>query len=256
MMGLDDVEMFMALEEEFGIKIPDKEACKCETPRDVIDLVCSMVCPDDQVVCSSLRAFHAVRRGLVSVCGAPRGAVKRASLLADFADLGDARDWWPKLKEACEGRDWPALVSTRRGVLFEVTVAYTAAAAAYGLAWLAAGFVARHPSIWPLWRGASREENLIILPAMAAMAALVGTALLLDSLRRRGSLPRWYHMRVPRKIVMVRDLMPHVRAAAKEPGPDRDAVARRVREIVMQILSLTEAQYSEDADFYKDLGMG
>ena len=36
-MGLDSVELVMALEEEFGVRIPDSEAEQMLTPRRVID---------------------------------------------------------------------------------------------------------------------------------------------------------------------------------------------------------------------------
>jgi len=40
-MGLDSVELVMALEEEFGVRIPDSEAERMLTPRRVIDWMCA-----------------------------------------------------------------------------------------------------------------------------------------------------------------------------------------------------------------------
>ena len=37
--SLDDVEIIIICEEEFGIEIPDEEAAKVETVRDLIELV-------------------------------------------------------------------------------------------------------------------------------------------------------------------------------------------------------------------------
>jgi acyl carrier protein len=37
--SLDEIELVMALEDDFGIAIPDEEADKCKTVKDVIDLV-------------------------------------------------------------------------------------------------------------------------------------------------------------------------------------------------------------------------
>ena len=37
--SLDTVEMLMAFEEEFGISIPDEEAMKIKTVKDIIDII-------------------------------------------------------------------------------------------------------------------------------------------------------------------------------------------------------------------------
>ena len=42
-MGLDIVELFMAVEEKFGISIPDEDASELSTPRKVTDYVMSKV---------------------------------------------------------------------------------------------------------------------------------------------------------------------------------------------------------------------
>ena len=42
-MGLDGVEIVMALEESFDIVISDADASGMYTPRDIIDYVCSQV---------------------------------------------------------------------------------------------------------------------------------------------------------------------------------------------------------------------
>lgn len=44
-MGLDSVELVMAIEEEFGIEIEDAAAETMQTPRIMIDYI-SMRCPD------------------------------------------------------------------------------------------------------------------------------------------------------------------------------------------------------------------
>ena len=37
--SLDTVEMLMAFEEEFGISIPDEEAMKIKTVKDIVDII-------------------------------------------------------------------------------------------------------------------------------------------------------------------------------------------------------------------------
>ena len=38
-MGLDAVELVMAIEEEFGIDMSEAESAECQTPRDLIDFL-------------------------------------------------------------------------------------------------------------------------------------------------------------------------------------------------------------------------
>lgn len=42
-MGLDGVEQIIAIEEEFGISIPDTDAEKLETPRKLIDYIAEKI---------------------------------------------------------------------------------------------------------------------------------------------------------------------------------------------------------------------
>ena len=61
-MGLDGVELVMAIEEGFGVTIADAEAEGCVTPAAMIDLVFHKLRASDERVCVSQRAFHLVRR--------------------------------------------------------------------------------------------------------------------------------------------------------------------------------------------------
>ncbi|MGJ8655701.1 MAG: hypothetical protein ACSHX6_04550 [Akkermansiaceae bacterium] len=79
-MGLDGVEMILAVEAEFEISISDGDAERMVTARDLIEAVCSKLdVGDDELGVGSgvsERAFFKVRSELVRVVGVERGEVR------------------------------------------------------------------------------------------------------------------------------------------------------------------------------------
>ena len=72
-MGLDAVELVIAVEEAFGIAIPDAEAAAIITPAQLISHVQRAVrSTQDRRACISLRAFHRVRASLMRSTGVSR----------------------------------------------------------------------------------------------------------------------------------------------------------------------------------------
>ena len=63
-MGLDAVEIVMAVEDEFGITISDAEAAECRTPRMIIDLVVSKIQRPRAVVADSVRTIILEQTGI------------------------------------------------------------------------------------------------------------------------------------------------------------------------------------------------
>ncbi len=63
-MGLDGVELVM----EFGIELKDEEAVELETPRMVVDLICSKLKNIDEHTCQTQHSFYILRNAFVK-CG-------------------------------------------------------------------------------------------------------------------------------------------------------------------------------------------
>ena len=106
-MGLDGVEMIMAVEEEFGVEISDADAEKMRTPRDLIDGLVAKLAKVQAGVCRSQQAFYKLRRVLCAQTGQPRKTVTPATPLADLLPV-DMRDpAWQKLREAVQAEKWP-----------------------------------------------------------------------------------------------------------------------------------------------------
>ena len=75
-MGLDAVEIIMAIEEAFGIDIPDSALSKTTTPAILIAYVQNAVeSRSDRRSCISQRAFHRVRASIMKVTGVGRSEI-------------------------------------------------------------------------------------------------------------------------------------------------------------------------------------
>jgi Phosphopantetheine attachment site len=68
-MGLDAVELVMALEEKFGISITDEEVTKTLTVGDLKQLVRAKLDVADADGCLTQRAFHLIRKNATAEFG-------------------------------------------------------------------------------------------------------------------------------------------------------------------------------------------
>ena len=99
-MGLDGVELVLALEEEFEVTIDDRDAANLTTPRKVADYILSRLetVSDNAGRCLSQTGFYRIRSVLMSHFGARRSDVRLESPVQAF--LGDdARQNWRCLKK-------------------------------------------------------------------------------------------------------------------------------------------------------------
>jgi acyl carrier protein len=230
-MGMDAVEIVMAVEEAFYIEIEDAEAEKLLTPRQIIELVMSKVQLTTSDVCLTHRSFNLLRRFFLGQCALTRSQVaprtplerllprkQRTTVIAQFA--------------ATIAIPAPRLV--RAGW---ITATLMAAACLSGLI-VALAFL---NSKMPAW-----------LPALFTIA-LTGYAGAMATRNLRTEFPK--------EISTVADLsrwiMTHKSdlAAPQTNAWTREQVATRVRDIVIETLQC-EATYREDASFVKELGLG
>lgn len=223
-MGLDSVELVMAVEEDFDITLSDAEASQCRTPGDLIEVVCRLVGQVEHPTCRSQRAFHRLRKALGSVLGIPRDEVRLDSRLDALLPDRDRRERWDQLRTELGGRTWgprrwPAL--GRPGWILGLN--YTLA--------LGAGAAGVH------------------LEGLTSGCLLAGTAGYLTT-----RLTRPTATLVPAGHPTIRSLIPCVPASRRR-NWTRDEIAGHIRELVIEQLALEPDIYREDADFVRDLGM-
>lgn len=105
-MGLDTVELVMAFEEAFGIDIPNATAERLETPRHVVDYLCTVVPVAPSGPCVVQQTFFRLRRALRPAVGVkPR--LRTRTHVRDIT----TRDAWPAewqaARSAAGAPEWP-----------------------------------------------------------------------------------------------------------------------------------------------------
>lgn len=218
-MGLDGVELVMAIEEGFGITIGDAEAEACVNPGAVIDLVLGKLRASDQRVCVSQRAFYLLRNGVTRTFGASRRKVDLATDIRSFAVGKSEREVWVDLKTAVQARSWPALARPRG-----LTV-----------------------GLWVLSIGAFFGLNALFHWSIAAGGSLLVAY-------EAALLTRPFRSRIPARYSRLRELVPFA-VTSEAISWTREQVAALIQKLVIEQLGLREGQYREDAHFVRDLGM-
>jgi hypothetical protein len=106
-MGLDAVEFVLAVEDAFGIAIPDADAEQMITPRAVADYVAARLPRGDHKACHSQQAFYRVRRAVVQAHGIPRDAVTPSAEWQDLLGKESFRQKWQRLGKVVGLSEWP-----------------------------------------------------------------------------------------------------------------------------------------------------
>ena len=134
-MGLDYVELVMAVEEAFEIEIEDEAYQSVETVGDLHELVLVRLAARrdearDPVACARVPAFNRIRRALIEVAGVERRDVRPAAALDELVPREGRRAAWEKLRDQSRLR-WPGLTAPAWLLWITLAASVTACAAAY-----------------------------------------------------------------------------------------------------------------------------
>lgn len=108
-MGLDSLELQVAVEEKFGILIPDEESVEIDTVGDFANSVYEKVNHSPNQKCLTQIVFHRIRQALVAQ-GKARDQVIPEATISDLLLGIDERAEWQTL-EAQTGLQFPKLVT-------------------------------------------------------------------------------------------------------------------------------------------------
>ena len=220
-MGLDAVELVLATEEEFGIRIDDADAEKISTPGMLADYVASRLesIRPGKAHCLTQASFYRIRAALVSQFGAKRRDVRPDSEIQPI--LGnDVRQQWKKLETAIGTSRLPGL-ECRKSLEYPLMLGLPLAGATL-LLLIAA----------PAW-------TFLLSSLVLWIAALIIARKLSDV--------------VPARLATVGALVPYVRIPQQE--WTRDTILQRVLLITSEQLGITLEEIHPDHHFIKDLGM-
>jgi hypothetical protein len=99
-MGLDGVDLLVAVEHGFQIHIDDEEASRVSTVGDLHDLVTSKLTGVASKRCLTSAAFYQIRRGIVDALGLKRHEVRPSTKLEVIFPEGTRRKTWQSVQEA------------------------------------------------------------------------------------------------------------------------------------------------------------
>jgi len=220
-MGLDGVELIMAVEEKFDVAIPDEDAVKLTTPRLLMTYVERQLSIRKSSECLSQRAFHRLRRAAVWTLGVERHQFSINSRLEDLVPKKDRRRLWTSYGAAVEFDRWPELTRSPETVAVIMSL-----------------------SIFPLflmsWIG--------IGSALSAAGVLALSGFLAT---------KPFAVRIPESAATVADLVRLTiarRAVQPSEGWSPESIRLTVRQIIIEQLGI-RPDFSDDARFVEDLGV-
>ncbi len=220
-MGLDTVELVLSVEEEFGVTIPDADACELDTPRKLADYVLLRL-GETRVAdphCLSQVQFYRLRRHLVEQLELPRKTITPdTSLSVLFQE--DVREHWKKLTLFCGMRVLPSLEFNtwqRLGILaLDLMIGLVAWLAGMSLGWIG------------------------LLLGFSWFALNIGFASFADQ--------------IPANFQTVSDLVPYVKVSESHNWSDKEVLPRVLQLTAMQS-GIELAKIQPDHHIVKDLGM-
>jgi len=231
-MGLDGVEIVMAVEETFDLRIEDAEAAKILTPRQLIDLIQSKVVGATTSVCLTQRAFNLLRKSLLRHGGWKRSQITPTKQLSELINHNQRR---LLLENVC--RDLTIKKPPKLVLANWLNITLLAGALLSGvLADIVTKQVLSSIAVW-----------IFIIVAMFTAGAALRLAKPVckefpANLQTVGDLARWV-------MTHKADL-----ATATIPAWTRNQITASVREIIVDVLGC-KPDFSEDANFVKDLGL-
>jgi acyl carrier protein len=97
-MGLDSVELVMAIEEEFGLEIKDEDAFYLTTVGEVFNYLRSKLTKIPPEDCLSQRVFYKLRRALIENYGLQRHMISPETVLSQLISIKEIEEGWPYLQ--------------------------------------------------------------------------------------------------------------------------------------------------------------
>lgn len=220
-MGLDSVELVLAVEEEFGITIDDADATRLATPRAVADYVASRLgAPNiDHGRCLSQAAFYRIRSVLVRQFGAMRQDVRLASPIEHF--LKDKKRQWRELASSVEATQLPQL-QCKKSIYYPLTLGLPLVGVALML------------------YGNFSPGMVLAVFLLLWFATNIAAHRMADLL--------------PSNVQTIGDLVPYVQLPKRD-GWSPDYVLQRVIQITAVQLGIPLEKIHPDHHFVKDLGL-
>jgi len=233
-MGLDVVEVVMAIEEEFDICILDEEAERVRTVGDMVNLVLAKLGLDRDPACASQRAFHLVRREGMVLLHLPRKAFKPETRLSEVFPFWSRPYLWRLLGKRVESAGWPSLVHSGRTLLI-------------GFLCTAAALYAYSSGLRSATTGDAFFRFLLCLVGGVACVPLIAI------LPLRFSFPSYVETVGGLSKYIVASNAEKFSPSAPANPVDREQIYERLRRVIKEQLAVKD--FDENSSFVDDLGL-
>lgn len=231
-MGLDGLELIMAVEEKFGIDITDEEATKVVTVGDLKRLVTAKLEVAVSDGCLTQRAFHLIRKKAIAEFGVLRRNLKPDTSLETIVPETTRRESWQNFQVALGVAGFPELVRSNTGNLMIMILAFFSIAV-------------------PVWYGALHPPHLglwalfgVVLGPLVALGLAWLTRPMRTEFRaghdKVGDLARFLVANYPQQIGK-----PRTSKWAEE------EISCLLREVIIDELAVTK--FDDDSRFVQDL---
>ena len=220
-MGLDDLELIMALEEEFSVALSDEEARGAlTTVGATVDTIYARLRQSEDGPCPSQQAFYQIRKILMEQLGVARHEIRPDTTLDSIFPKPGRPENWNTTFTAHDGIEHLLKRSRPLNSLINLIIPGTMFAAS---------------TIWlPVWAGC-----LIAIGCMWA----------------GNRLTRSLRIEFRGKMTTVKDLVPYIKTSDMQVWT-RSAVLHTVRAVATEQLGVTPDHLTEDAHWYNDIGLG
>jgi acyl carrier protein len=98
LLGLDSVELVLAVEDAFGIEVTDEEAGNVYTVGDLHNLVVSKLSGQAARTCLTSAAFYRTRRGIIDVLSIDRRQIRPSTSLSTVIPRSHRRAHWHSIQ--------------------------------------------------------------------------------------------------------------------------------------------------------------
>jgi len=230
-MGLDTVELLMAIEERFGIEIPDKEASEMRTVGDMQRFILSKLNISDEKTCLTQQAFHLIRRTAISDFGVSRRTLKPDTLLDSFIPKEHRTEDWLRFQSTLGVFPMPGLVRPN-----SLSVAITS------LVLITLALIA--------WYGTRTDSFGVWLLVGIFVSACVGWAAAKSTIGRKSEFPKGYSsVRDLARFIVARH--PELLRRPRSKTWAEEEVRCTLREVIIAETGVTE--FNDNSRFVADL---
>lgn len=224
-MGLDGIELLLAIEDEFQIAITDEEAIQSETPAKLVDVVYSKLRQTELDVCPSQHGFYKIRKIIMDKLKIPRKTIKPDTPLSELIQIKNRKKYWS-------------------AILFELSGRQTGFASLQRPRWVKLAIYLIIPMI--------ALPVLLNLTYYSIDLSLIATGALIPLLTLL-TIPMKYEF--PANFRSVKDLVKII-GTLQTKAWDKDEVYNKIKKIISKQLGIKEEDIKPDSRFVKDLGVG